>query len=67
MLLFDPIAQSLVIEFLGFDKMPVIGRSPMQHAPALVHDCINYRVSGPAILGLNVEYLAADLNVGIES
>ena len=39
----------------------------MQYTPILVHHSINHRVSGPAILGLNVKHLGADLNVGIES
>ena len=38
----------------------------MEHTPIVVHHSINHRVSGPAILSLNVEDFAADLNVSIE-
>jgi len=65
-LFLHPIPQPLVIEFVGLNKMPIVRRPPMQHAPILVHHSIYYRVSGPPILGLNVKHFGADLNVGIE-
>ena len=66
MLFLHPIPQPLVIKFVGFNKMPIVRRTPVQHASILVHHSINYRVSGTAILGLNVKHLGANLNVGVE-
>jgi hypothetical protein len=66
MLLFDPVAQALCGKFIGIGKMLIIRGSPKEDTAVLVHRRVDDRVCGPAIFGLNVEDLRADLDVRVK-
>lgn len=63
----DAIAEGIGSEFGRRSEIGVVGGATVENAPILVHDGIDYRVSGPAVFRLDVEDEVTDADIRVEA